>query len=69
MVLQNLQSDRMKDKEQLSFWKKDQITNIIWIKIPRSRTSFEVELNLFEVQTRLEKSGKFPKILTCLDLP
>jgi hypothetical protein len=59
----------MKDKEQLSFQEKVQIPNRNWIKIPGSKTSFEFELNLLEVQTYLEKSGKFPKILTYVDFP
>jgi hypothetical protein len=45
----------MKYKEQLSFWKQVQIPNRIGIKIPESKTAFEVELNLFVVQTGLEK--------------
>jgi hypothetical protein len=63
-----LQSDRIKDKEELSFWKQVQISNKIWSKIPGSQTTFEFELNLFEVQTCLENSVKFPKILTYLGL-
>jgi hypothetical protein len=39
------------------------------IKILGSKTTFEVELDLFEFQTGLEKSGKFHKFLTCLGLP
>ena len=54
----------MKDSEELSFWHQVQIPNRILVKIPGSQTSFEFELNLFEVQTCLEKSGKFPKILS-----
>jgi hypothetical protein len=63
------QSDRMKSEEELSFWKQVQIPNRIGIKTPRSKTGFEFELNLLGKQTCLEKSGKFPKILICLDLP
>jgi hypothetical protein len=55
----------MKDKEHVSFWKKVQIPNKIRTKIPGNQAAFEFELNLFEVQTCLENSGKFPKILTC----
>jgi hypothetical protein len=55
--------------EQLSFWKKIQIPNIVLIKIPGRKTAFEFALNLSEIQTCLKKSGKFPKILTCLGLP
>jgi hypothetical protein len=64
---ETLQSHRMDDKEQLSVWGQVRITNRIRIKIHGSKTSFEVALNLFEGQTCLEKSGKFPKILTYLD--
>jgi hypothetical protein len=59
----------MKGKEQFSFWKKVQITNRIWIKILGIKTAFEFELNLLDIQTYLEKSYKFPKILIYLDLP
>jgi hypothetical protein len=58
----------MKDREQLPFLKQVQIPNSILIKVPGSKISFDFELNLFEVQTCLEKSSKFPKIITCLDL-
>jgi hypothetical protein len=67
-IYKTLESDRTKDKEQISFWKEVQIPNRIWIKILGSKTGFEFALNLFEVQTCLEKSGKFPKILTCFGL-
>jgi hypothetical protein len=59
----------MKDSEELSFWHQVQIPNKILVKIPGSQTSFEFELNLFEVQACLEKSNKFPKIHICLGLP
>jgi hypothetical protein len=59
----------MKNKEQFSIWGKVQIPNRICMKIPGSKTAFEFELNLLDAQTCLEKSCKFPKILTCLDLP
>jgi hypothetical protein len=69
LVLQNLPNfARMRDKEQLFFRKQVQIQNRTWIKIPGSKTAFEYELNLFGVQTCLENSGKFPKILICLGL-
>jgi hypothetical protein len=68
LVLQNLQYDRMQDKEQLSFWKQVLIQNIR-TKIPTSKTAFEFGPNLLGVQTGLEKSDKFPKIVICLDLP
>jgi hypothetical protein len=58
----------MKDKEKLSFWKEVQIQNIIQIKIPRSKTTFEFGPNLLGIRTYLEKCDKFPKILTCLAL-
>jgi hypothetical protein len=58
----------MKDMEQLSFWKKFQIRNIIWIKNPGSKTASKFDPNLFGVQTGLKKSDKFPKILICLSL-
>jgi hypothetical protein len=61
--------DRIKDKEQLFFKKQVQILNRISIKIPVSKTSFEFELDLFDVQTCVKKSSKFSKILTCLNLP
>jgi hypothetical protein len=53
----------MKDSEQHSFWKQVQITNRILIKIPGSKTTFEYELNLFEVETYLNFFDKFSKIL------
>jgi hypothetical protein len=59
-------SDRMEDKQQLSFWKIIQIRNGIEIKNPGSKTTFEFGPNLLGVQTRLEKSDKFPKFLICL---
>jgi hypothetical protein len=62
-IFQNLQYDRMEDKEQLSFLKQVQIRNRIYIKNPRSKTAFEFGPKLLEVQTRLEKSDKFPKFL------
>jgi hypothetical protein len=40
----------------------------IGTKIPESKTTFEFVPNLLGVQTGLEKSGKFPKILVCLEL-
>jgi hypothetical protein len=59
----------MKDMEELSFLGGQvQIQNIIGIKIPGSKTTFEFKLNLLEAQACLEKIGKFPKILTCLVL-
>jgi hypothetical protein len=67
-IYQILQSDRMKEKEQLSFWKQVQTQNRIWIKIPGRRPTFEFGSNLLGVQTCLEKSDNFPKILICLDL-
>jgi hypothetical protein len=39
----------MKDKEKLSFWKEVQIQNIIQIKIPRSKTTFEFGPNLLGI--------------------
>jgi hypothetical protein len=59
----------MEDKEQLSFLKQVQIRNRIYIKNPRSKTAFEFGPKLLEVQTRLEKSDKFPKFLIWIDLP
>jgi hypothetical protein len=50
-----LGSDILEDMEQLSFWNEVEIRNRILIKNPGSRTIFEPELNLFEVQTCLEK--------------
>jgi hypothetical protein len=58
----------MKDSEQHSFWKQVQITNRILIKIPGSKTTFEYELNLFEVETYLNFFDKFSKILACPSL-
>jgi hypothetical protein len=52
--------------EQLSFWNQVQIRNIIEIKNPRNRTDFEFHLMSLGIQTFLEKSDKFPKILICL---
>jgi hypothetical protein len=59
----------MKDNEQLLFWDQVQIPSIMFIKIAGRKTAFEFALNLLGVQTSLEKSGKFPKILTCIELP
>jgi hypothetical protein len=59
----------LEDEDHLSFWNEDQIQNRIGIKNPGIRTVFELELNLFEVQTCLGKSGKFPKIPICLPFP
>jgi hypothetical protein len=61
--------DRLEDKEQLSFWNKVQIQNIILIKNPRSRTVFELDLSLLGIQTCLKISNKFPKISICLRFP
>jgi hypothetical protein len=58
----------MENKEQLSFWTQVQIENRIQTKIPGSKTTFEFGPNLMGVQTDLEQSDKFPKILICLDL-
>jgi hypothetical protein len=55
--------------EQISFWKQVQIPNKILIKIPGSKIAFEFAMNVFEVQKCLEKSGKFPNILTYLGIP
>jgi hypothetical protein len=41
-IYQALQSDRLKDKEQLSFWKQVHILKTICIKIPGSKTAFEL---------------------------
>jgi hypothetical protein len=65
-IYQTLQSDRMKSKEQLFFWKKVHILNRIWIKIPESKIAFVFELKLLEVQTCLKKSDKFSKFLFSL---
>jgi hypothetical protein len=63
-----LQYDIIEYKEQLSFWKQVQMQNRIRSKIPGSKNAFEFEPNLLGVQTGLEKSEKFSKILICLDL-
>jgi hypothetical protein len=68
-IYQILQYDRLKDKEQLTFWKKVLIQNRIRIKSYGSKTTFEFGPNLLEVQTYLEKSDKFSKIHICPDLP
>jgi hypothetical protein len=39
------------------------------MKIPGRKSTFEFGPNLLGVQTCLEKSEKFSKILICLDLP
>jgi hypothetical protein len=49
-------------------WEEVQIPNNLNYKI-RKLNKFEFGLNLFRVQTFLEKIGKFSKIPTCLDLP
>jgi hypothetical protein len=67
-MYQTLQSDRMDNKEQLFFRTQVQIRNKIQTKIPRSKTAFEFGPNLLEVQTDLEQSDKFLKILISLDL-
>jgi hypothetical protein len=54
----------MEDMEQFSIWKKVKIRT----KNPRTGNAFEFGPNLLEVQTCLEKSNNFPKILICLDL-
>jgi hypothetical protein len=59
----------MRDTEQLSIWNQVKIRNKIEITIPGSKTIFEFGPNLLGVQTSLEKSDKFPKILICLGLP
>jgi hypothetical protein len=53
-IYQILQYDRLKDKEQLTFWKKVLIQNRIRIKSSGSKTTFEFGPNLLEVQTYLE---------------
>jgi hypothetical protein len=58
--------DRAEDKEQLTFWNQVQIRERIRIKNSRSKTDFEFGSNLLGIQTYLEKSDKFPKILVCL---
>jgi hypothetical protein len=58
----------MEDKKQLYFWTQVQIRNIIQTKIPGRQAVFEFGPNLLGVQTGLDKSDKFPKILICLDL-
>jgi hypothetical protein len=58
----------MEDMEQLLFWRKVQILNRIRTKIPGIQTVFEFGPDSLGVQTGLEKSDKFPKILICLDL-
>jgi hypothetical protein len=68
-IYQTLHAARMEDMEQLSFWNQVQIQNNILIQNPGIITAFEFGPNLLGVQTRLEKSDKFPKILTCFDLP
>jgi hypothetical protein len=67
-IYQTFKSDRMRDSEELYFLDQVQIPNRILVKILGSQTAFEFELNLFEVQTCLEKSNKFPKIHICLGL-
>jgi hypothetical protein len=67
MLLQNLanfKSDRMEYMEQLSIWTQVQIRT----KIPGNKTTFEFGPNLLGVQTGLEKSDKFSKILICIVL-
>jgi hypothetical protein len=54
----------MEDMEQFSIWKKVKLRT----KNPRTGNAFEFVPNLLEVQTCLEKSNNFPKILICLDL-
>jgi hypothetical protein len=58
----------MKDNEELSFWDQVQIPNRFLVKIPGNQTAIEFELNLFEVQTCLEKFDKFPQIHIWLGL-
>jgi hypothetical protein len=64
-----LRAARLEDKEQLYHLNQVQIRNRILIKNPRRGTVFELELNLFEIQTYLEKSDKFPKIPIFLPFP
>jgi hypothetical protein len=63
-----LQTDRLEDKEQLSFWKQAQIRNRTWTKNPGKKTAFEFGPNLLGFKLIWKNSGKFPKILICLDL-
>jgi hypothetical protein len=50
------------------FWGQVQIQNIIWIKIPGSKTTFEFKLNLLEAQACLEKLVNSLKFLLALSL-
>jgi hypothetical protein len=68
-IYQTLKCNKMEDKEQLSLWTQVQIQIRNRTKNPGSKNAFEFGPNLLGVQTSLEKSGKFPKILICLGLP
>jgi hypothetical protein len=59
----------MEDREQLSLLKQVQIQNRISVKILGSKTTFEFGTILLGVQTSLENTDKFRKILICFDLP
>jgi hypothetical protein len=56
-----LEADRIEDKEQLSFWKHVQIQNRIQTKIPSSKSAFQFEPNLLDIQTSLDKSDQIPQ--------
>jgi hypothetical protein len=62
-IYQTLQSYRMEDMEQPCFWKQVQFQNRIWVTILGSKTDFEFGPNLLGVQSQLERSDKFPKII------
>jgi hypothetical protein len=68
LLLQNLQADRMEDRQQLSFWEQVQTQNRTGIKNSGSRIAFEFGPNLLGVQTDLVKSDKFPRIFNFHDL-
>jgi hypothetical protein len=51
----------MEDKEQLSFWNHVQIRNRIQTKIPSSKSAFQFEPNLLDIQTSLDKSDQIPQ--------
>jgi hypothetical protein len=59
----------MEDVEQLSFWTEVKIETEFKLKLLEGKLLFIFGPNLMGVQTSLEKSDKFSKILICLDLP
>jgi hypothetical protein len=63
-----LQGDSLNHKVQFSFWEEDQIPKRIRIKIPGSKLSLNFGLIYWGFKPLWKTFGKFPKILSCLNL-